>query len=554
MNATGADDEGRLAAEATAALTGAEAAPDDELKRLADELGLPWSDTVDLKRIDKEVVVKTPFHYARSRLILPLREEGGRVVAVTARPEEAQSADDLRLIYGMPVSLTVASGEAVSAAINSAYDLSAHSASDVIDDIALKEGALDELVHGLPEDLLDTSAEAPVIRLVNSVLVEAAKEKASDIHIEPYERELKVRFRIDGVLRDVVKPPKKLQPVIVSRVKIMAGLDIAEKRLPQDGRIKIVIAGKEIDVRVSTIPTSHGERVVMRLLDKSSMLLGFDQIGMSGAMRDQMGKLIKSPHGIVLVSGPTGAGKTTTLYAALTYINQPELNIITVEDPVEYQLAGVGQVQVQSKIGLTFAAGLRSILRQDPDVIMIGEIRDAETAQIAVQASLTGHLVFSTIHTNDAAGAVTRLTDMGIEPFLIASSLIGTVAQRLVRTLCKECRRGRPATEDDLLQLGLTPVDLDRFSLREKLAGSVVHHPVGCEVCRNSGYKGRTGLYELLLMDDEIRSHVVRNADAAAIRKAAIARGMVPMRVAGAQAVLAGTTSMEEVVRVTADA
>ncbi len=542
-------DETPLADEAAPAL-----APPERLKELADELGLPWMERVDLTTLDKAVIMKTPFHFARARSILPLRIEENAVVTATARPEDVESGDDLRLIYGMPIRLVVVPGDALAAAVNAAYDLSAHSASDVVDDIALKEGDLDELVHGLPEDLLDTSAEAPVIRLVNSVLVEAAKEKASDIHIEPYERELKVRFRVDGALRDIVRPPKKLQPVIISRVKIMAGLDIAEKRLPQDGRIKIVIAGKEIDVRVSTIPTAHGERVVMRLLDKSSMLIGFDQIGMGAAIKQKMGKLIHAPHGIILVSGPTGAGKTTTLYAALTAINKPELNIITVEDPVEYQLSGVGQVQVNSRIGLTFASGLRSILRQDPDVIMVGEIRDAETAQIAVQASLTGHLVFSTIHTNDAAGAVTRLTDMGIEPFLIASSLVGVAAQRLVRTLCKNCRSTRPATEEDLLQLGLTPADIDRFDLRAKLTDGVVGTPVGCSDCRGSGYRGRVGLYELLLVDDDVRSQIVRNADATAIRKTAVTSGMTPMRVAGAETVLSGATSMEEVIRVTSDA
>jgi len=513
-------------------------------RAIADELGIEWLDFVDIKALDPELVAKTPFQFARDNLILPLRIEGGRLYAATGKPDDPSPLSGLRLIYGAPVIAIATDADALQEAINRAYDMTAGSAKETMSDIA-GEGDLSAIVHDLPEDLLETSAEAPVIRLVNSILVQAAKEKASDIHIEPYERELAVRFRIDGALRNVVKPPKKFQSLIVSRVKIMAGLDIAEKRLPQDGRLKIVIAGKEIDVRISVIPTAHGERVVMRLLDKSTMLLGFEQLGMPLEVREKVERLIKSPHGIILVSGPTGSGKTTSLYSALSSINSPDKNIITVEDPVEYQLPGIGQMQVNAKIGLTFASGLRSILRQDPDVIMVGEIRDRETAQIAVQAALTGHLVFSTIHTNDAAGAVTRLVDMGIEPFLISSSLTASLAQRLVRALCPSCRKAYPPGDEHFDKLGVARGRLH--------GGAVFYHPVGCAECNNSGYKGRLGIFEILIVDDAVRTLITQRADASMIRKAAEATGFLSMREQAAEAVAAGLTSLEEVVRVTSD-
>ena len=515
----------------------------DELKDLANSLGLPFVEKVEIDQIDLEILSKTPFWFARDNYTLPVRLENDTLFVVTALPTAMQPLDDLRLIYHCPVEIAVAPAEVLEPAINKAYDVASHSASDIIDDIADQREDLDALLHGLPEDLLETSAEAPVIRLVNSILMEAAKEKASDIHIEPYERELAVRFRVDGALANVVSPPKKLQPLIVSRVKVMAGLDIAEKRLPQDGRLKIVIAGKEIDIRISCIPTAFGERVVMRLLDKETMLLGFDQIGMRGEVKEQMEKLIHAPHGIILVSGPTGSGKTTTLYAALSDINSPDKNIITVEDPVEYQLPGVGQMQVNTKIGLSFATGLRSILRQDPDVIMVGEIRDQETASIAVQASLTGHLVFSTIHTNDAAGAITRLVDMGIEPFLIASSLLATVAQRLVRVLCQECKE----------EYAPDPATYSALEIDSASSGQKLYRPKGCSACKESGYRGRTGLYEILTVDDSIRALVTQNADSSMIRQRAIGNGFKPMRIQGAEAVFSGITSAEEILRVTSD-
>jgi len=406
---------------------------------------------------------------------------------------------------------------------------------------------LQSLAHELeePQDLLDTDDEAPIIRLVNSLLFRAAKERASDIHIEPMERELLVRFRIDGVLQEVIKPPKRYQNSIVSRVKVMGQLNIAEKRLPQDGRIRIKLAGRDIDIRLSTIPCTFGERIVMRLLDKATTILDLPEIGMAPADMALMDQVIRRSHGIVLVTGPTGSGKTTTLYAALSRINTPDLNILTVEDPVEYQIRGIGQMAINPKIGLTFAAGLRSFLRQDPDVILVGEIRDRETAEIAIQASLTGHLVFSTVHTNDAASAVTRLVDMGVEPFLVASSLTAVMAQRLVRRLCPECREGYHPTAEELKEVGLTPEAVAR-------AGNpTIYRAKGCDACGGNGYRGRTGIYEMLMVDDDIRQLALKNVDSGSMKKAGVAKGMRTLLDDGARKVLAGETTLAEVLSVT---
>jgi general secretion pathway protein E len=374
-------------------------------------------------------------------------------------------------------------------------------------------------------------------------LQQAIKEKASDIHVEAYKDDLAVRMRLDGILYTVLKPPKRLHPQIVSRIKIMGGLDIAEKRLPQDGRISLKTAGREIDVRVSTIPTTFGERVVMRLLDKSRNLIGLGQIGMSEEVLKSLHGVLELSNGIVLVTGPTGSGKTTTLYSALAEINTEQKNVITVEDPVEYQIKGIGQMQVNPNIGLTFADGLRAILRQDPDVIMVGEIRDNETASIAVQSSLTGHLVFSTLHTNDSASAITRLVDIGIEPFLISSSLEAVLAQRLVRVLCSECREETKLTSAQLESLGL-PKGKHRL-------GAKIYKPVGCPACMNSGYKGRTGIYEFLEIDDNIRSLIIKGADSNQIMSHAKNAGVKNLRDDGFEKVLSGITSIDEVLRVT---
>lgn len=409
-------------------------------------------------------------------------------------------------------------------------------AADISEEMDLQSMA-QELQH--TEELLESADDAPIIRLINALLSQAIKENASDIHIESYEEELMIRFRVDGVLRVVLKPQRLLAPLIVSRIKVMAKLDISEKRLPQDGRIGLRVAGRAIDVRVSTMPSNHGERVVLRLLDKQAGRLDLKHLGMAHESLRIMQALVARPHGIILVTGPTGAGKSTTLYAALTRLNETTRNILTVEDPIEYDLPGIGQTQVNPKIDMTFAKGLRAILRQDPDVVMIGEIRDLETAEIAVQASLTGHLVLSTLHTNTAIGAITRLRDMGVESFLLSSSLVGLIAQRLVRTLCPQCKISAPATETECSFLNVSPHD-----------PPTIYHPTGCTECNGLGYWGRTGIYEVVPVDDDLRKMIHENAGEQAME--ALAHSRVPnMREDGIRRVLAGDTTIEEVMRVT---
>ncbi|GBD27638.1 Type II secretion system protein E [bacterium HR30] len=402
-------------------------------RALAQHYGLPFREKLPDEDV-LDLVQLVPINFAKRYLVLPVAREGNAVVVATADPSQISALDDLRVLLRHPIKAFVAPAPVVLDAINRAYDqITAGSASELMDDLDTERLDLELADLEEPRDLLDADEEAPIIRLVNQLIFQAAKDRASDIHIEPYERDLLVRFRIDGVLYDILSPPKRFQPIIISRVKVMAGLNIAEKRLPQDGRIRIRLAGKDIDIRVSIVPTAHGERVVMRLLDRASTLLQLEELGLTGNKLETVNRLIRQSHGIILVTGPTGSGKTTTLYACLAKINTTDKNIITIEDPIEYQLHGIGQIQVNPKIDLTFANGLRSILRQDPDVIMVGEIRDTETAEIAIQAALTGHLVFSTLHTNDSFGAMTRLLDMGIEPFLVSSSVIAVMAQRLVR-------------------------------------------------------------------------------------------------------------------------
>ena len=414
--------------------------------------------------------------------------------------------------------------------------------SNMFDDMADMDD-LANLLEEMPEleDLMDAEENAPIIRLINTLLTQALRENASDLHFEMFESRAIVRFRIDGQLRDVIEPKRGLHSALVSRIKVMAGLDIAEKRLPQDGRIALRIAGRPVDVRVSTLPTGHGERVVLRLLDKSAGRLELKKLGMRSGTFQRFQHLLQQPHGILLVTGPTGSGKTTTLYAALSGMDSQKTNIMTVEDPIEYDLDGVGQTQINARIDMTFARALRAILRQDPDVIMIGEIRDQETAQIAVQASLTGHLVLATLHTNDAPSAITRLVDMGIEPFLLASTTIGVLAQRLARRLCPSCRQPYEADAGEMSQLGVSqPVTL--------------HRAVGCADCNQTGYQGRTGLYELLIVDESIRRLIHENGNEEDVRTKAISNGMSMLRVDGIARVLAGDTTFEEVLRVTRDA
>jgi general secretion pathway protein E len=451
--------------------------------------------------------------------------------------------DDIRLLLGCNVVPVLATSATIIDTINRIYERDSNTAQQIIDDID-DDLSLDALSHELeePTDLLDASDEAPIIRLVNSMLYQGVNQKASDIHVEPFEKDLVVRYRIDGILYNVLNLPKRIQPTIISRIKVMGGMNIAEKRLPQDGRIRIKIAGRDVDIRVSVVPASHGERIVMRLLDKTSILLKLEDIGFSGANLETFSRLIQMPHGIILLTGPTGSGKTTTLYGALTRINSPDKNIITVEDPIEYQIKGIGQIQVNPKINLTFANGLRSIVRQDPDVIMVGEIRDLETAEIAIQASLTGHLVFSTLHTNDSAGAFTRLIDMGIEPFLVSSSALAIMAQRLLRTVCHSCREPYDPSDEELKGLGIR---------RDDLKGKKLYKAIGCPRCMETGYSGRTGIFELLVVDEDIRSLIMRRSDSSTIKKTTVKRGMLTLRQDGLQKVINGITTTEEMVRVT---
>ena len=487
-----------------------------------------------------ELLVKIPISFTKERMFFPLKQEDNQLLIAVTDPTDTSLFNDLGSLSDLPVEPCLATAEEILKAINRSYEKNAGATSGVIEEIEANKDS--DLVHSLePEDLLDTSDEAPIIRFVNSLLTQGYKERASDIHIEPFERELRVRYRIDGILYDVHQPPLKAHAGIVSRIKIMSQLNIAEKRLPQDGRFRVKVAGSDVDVRVSTLPTAFGERVVLRLLDKSSNVLSLEQIGLKDQLLEDIVSMISKTHGVFLVTGPTGSGKTTTLYSALTRLNQREKNIITVEDPIEYQLAGVGQIQVNAKIDLTFANGLRSILRQDPDIIMVGEIRDQETAEIVIQSALTGHMVFSTLHTNDAAGALTRLVEMGVEPFLAASSVVGIMAQRLVRRICPHCREEyEPPAE--LLR------ELESEGLPDK---PIFYQGRGCEKCMNIGYWGRTGIYELLKIDDQVRDLLLKNKDAATIRKAAMTNGLKPLRTSGLKKALQGETTLEEVLRVT---
>jgi general secretion pathway protein E len=506
---------------------------------LATQHDLPFLASIAPEQPAGELLAGIPIGFAKDYKIFPLQRGEGLMRLAVADPTDSRPVNDLAALSRERIELVVATPEEILRAINRAYEHQAGEAQEFIEEIG---GGAGLAATFQPADLLDASDEAPIIRFVNSLITQGYKERASDIHIEPFETELIVRYRIDGILYEVLRPPHKAQASIISRMKIMANLNIAEKRLPQDGRFRVRIAGKDVDVRVSTLPTAFGERVVLRLLDKSSNVLTLEDLGMGGEMLRQVVGMIGKSHGIFLVTGPTGSGKTTTLYAALTRLNNREKNIITVEDPIEYQLAGVGQIQVNPKINLTFAAGLRSILRQDPDIIMVGEIRDGETAEIAVQSALTGHMVFSTLHTNDAAGALTRLVEMGIEPFLAASSIVGILAQRLVRTICPDCRESYQPTPEMVSEMGL----------RELLpTGSTLFRGRGCPRCMGIGYRGRAGIYELLTVDEQVRDLLLQNKDSATIKSAAMRKGMQTLRDAGLAMALSGETSIEEVLRVT---
>jgi general secretion pathway protein E len=481
---------------------------------------------------------RIPYAFVKANGVVITRMEND-FAEVAVRPgARAEAFTELRRVLNVPLRARRISIHEFDELVSDLYNGTSLREAIPVDDLT-QDIDLSRLLQELPkvEDLLESQEDAPVIRLINALFTQALRSAASDIHIEPYETRSVVRLRIDGTLRDLIEPARALHAALISRIKIMAHLDIAEKRLPQDGRITLRIAGRPVDVRVSTIPTAHGERAVLRLLDKQAGRLDLAGLGMDDAMLIQMDKLIRESHGIILVTGPTGSGKTTTLYAALSRLDSASLNIMTVEDPVEYALNGISQTQINPRIDMTFARALRTILRQDPDVIMIGEIRDLETAQIAVQASLTGHLVFATLHTNDAVSAVTRLVDMGIEPFLLASSLLGVGAQRLVRRLCQECRQ---TVDKHLLQFQ-SPAPVPQFCYRAR----------GCVTCNHSGYRGRTGIYELLVVDNELRRLIHDRASEQALREYAISGGMSSLRDDGMRLAALGITSLEEVARVT---
>ncbi|MGL5947594.1 MAG: type II secretion system ATPase GspE [Aeromonas sp.] len=481
-----------------------------------------------------------PFAFARNFGVV-FTERAGAVVLVCRRGVSPETLLEVRRVAaGTQFSIEQLGADEFEQLMMEQYQRDSSEARQLMEDLG-NEMDFFTLAEDLPqgEDLLDADDDAPIIRLINAMLSEAIKEEASDIHIETFEKALVIRFRIDGVLREILRPQRKLASLLVSRIKVMSRMDIAEKRVPQDGRISLRIGGRAVDVRVSTMPSSYGERVVLRLLDKNNVRLELKQLGMTRGNRDIISSCIRKPHGIILVTGPTGSGKSTTLYAALSEINSRDRNILTVEDPIEFDLEGVGQTQVNTKVDMTFARGLRAILRQDPDVVMIGEIRDLETAQIAVQASLTGHLVMSTLHTNTAIGAVTRMRDMGVEPFLLSSSLLAVLAQRLIRTLCPDCRAPRLATEQERQTMGMDlPPDQQ------------IWHPVGCETCNHSGYKGRSGIHELLVVDDNVREAIHSAKGEQEIER--LIRAHTPsIRHDGFAKVLAGKTTLEEILRVT---
>jgi len=509
--------EGGTLADALAALGAAEAAAFTQA--LADAAALPYA-PVPAALPAAELIDALPLPYARRHVVLPLARNADGVEVAIGDPGALAPLDDLRLLYGGRIVPIVVPPPALRDAITRAYNAAARSAADTMEAIEeerleLADASEDALAE--PLDLLEAGDEAPVIRLVNALFCQGLKDGASDIHLEPYERTVTVRFRVDGILHDVLAPPIRLHPRLVSRLKVMARLDIAERRLPQDGRIRVHVSGRDVDVRVSIVPTAFGERAVLRLLDRAAAPLELERLGLAPALSAAVDGILRQSHGLLLVSGPTGSGKTTTLYAALRRLANGERNILTIEDPIEYQLGGIGQMQVKPAIGLDFASGLRAILRQDPDVVLVGEIRDRETVEIALRAALTGHLVFSTLHTNDAAGAVTRLLDMEVEPFLISSSVLAVLAQRLVRVRCTGCEA------------------------------------TGCARCLGTGYRGRTAIHELLVVDDAVRALVMARTDAATIRRHAVAAGMTTLRDDGLAKVGAGVTTEAEVLRVTQD-
>ncbi|MBU4590879.1 MAG: type II secretion system ATPase GspE [Candidatus Omnitrophica bacterium] len=501
-------------------------------------------DTVDLSKIkiDSSAINRVSASTAKFYNIIPLSVKGGIATVAVSDPSNMKLVDDLRFVTGLNIKVVAAKEEDIKKAVERYYGEEEESLGDIIDE-AKKTSGKTVIQDKIDADKLkEIASQAPVVKLLNMVLLRAIREKTSDIHFEPFEKEYKIRYRIDGVCYDAAHPPRDLSLAISSRIKVMANLDVAESRLPQDGRIVMNIGGKGVDLRVSTLPTLYGESIVMRVLDKSVVSLSLDQLGMSDKIKSQLRLVIDRPNGILLTTGPTGSGKTTTLYSCLREINKVEFKIITVEDPVEYDIEGIIQVAINTKIDLSFAKTLRHMLRQDPDILMVGEIRDSETAEIAIQSALTGHLVFSTLHTNDAPGAVTRLMDMGVEPFLITSTVRAVIAQRLLRKLCQKCKKEYEPKKEELKELGIT---------ENAIKGIKFYKGAGCSECNGSGYKGRTGIYELFIMDDKMREQVVKRVSTTTIREAAQASGMKTLREDAVSKILTGVTTAEEVLRET---
>lgn len=517
---------------------------EDDPRILAAKVGIPiYEDLLKFPPLPREMLRLVPYNFVKKYRLLPFKEEEEWVLVASSDPFNLDPFDDLRVMLGKEVKAVYTSPEMLEIAIHERYNREEGAASAEIRELSEgQEGTLGEEAVEVYDLLDDTKHQAPVVKILNLILMEAIQQGASDIHFEPHDGALRIRYRIDGVLQNRHAPAPEYQLQIISRLKVMAKLDIAEHRLPQDGRIKLRMGRREIDFRVSTVPVAGGERIVLRILDKGNVILGLDKLEMGSKILEALRKLTALPEGILLVTGPTGSGKTTTLYSAISDLHDEEINIMTIEDPVEYNLRGIAQIGVQPKINLDFARGLRHILRQDPDVIMVGEIRDKETAEIAIQASLTGHLVLSTLHTNDAPSAITRLVDMGVEPYLLSSTIVGVLAQRLVRKICKECVETQFARDEDLTSLGLR---------RSDLPGGRLHIGKGCPACFGSGYKGRQALYELMLVNHALQKQIVKSPDAVELRRLALETGMKSLLSHGAELVKQGVTTVQEVLRVT---
>lgn len=514
---------------------------ENDIAEMAKKLGIPVQKDILNLRLTREQYRKIPYNFVKKHLVLPFKEENGQILVAMADPFNMEPLEELRWMLDAKVKPVYTPKEILLLAIHECYNKENGAASEMIANLA--EGQDKTAAEGELEvyDLLDdTQQYAPIIKLLNLMINEAIQQGASDIHFEPYDNGLRVRYRIDGVLQMRHAPALEYQAQLMTRIKVMSKMDIAERRLPQDGRIKLRMGRREIDFRVSTVPVAGGERIVLRILDKGNVLLGLDKLGMLPKAYENFRKLISLPEGIVLVTGPTGSGKTTTLYSAICEIYNDEVNIMTIEDPIEYNLKGIAQIGVQPKINLDFARGLRHILRQDPDVIMIGEVRDVETADIAIQASLTGHLVLSTLHTNDAPSAITRMVDMGVEPYLLSSSVVGVLAQRLVRKICRDCIGPYVPSDKELQSIGLT---------RDELEGGVLYKGAGCPHCYGSGYRGRHGIYELMVVNNLINKQIIKSPDAIELRKLALETGMTSLLYHGAQLVKQGVTSVTEVLR-----